>query len=77
MNTNLSSLDLKDTVNQYSLAKKTLNLLGTEIFNQIVLKSHSRNPKCMNRQPRSQQNSFVVFILQEESNPNILTPYSS
>lgn len=58
MNTNLSSLDLKDTVNQYSLAKKkkkkTLNLLGTENFNQVVLKSHSRNPKSMNRQPLSQ-----------------------
>lgn len=57
MNTNLSSLDLKDTVNQYSLAKKkkkTLNLLGTENFNQVVFKSHSRNPKSMNRQPLSQ-----------------------
>lgn len=68
MNTNLSSLDLKDTVNQYSLAKKkkNLNLLGTENFNQVVLKSHSRNPKSMNRQPLSQQNPFVVFTLQEE-----------
>lgn len=59
MNTNLSSLDLKDTVNQYSLEekknkKKTLNLLGTENFNQVVFKSHSRNPKSMNRQPLSQ-----------------------